>query len=532
MAAGTVQAYEVKGAGLKQVNGIYVRHGDYRGSPRYKQLNSSNPFYIRQGGSTNIGFGISGTNTEPEATWLYFCEKSRNKKGLQLVPRDSWVCHGGLKAVAPGPTVVPTEAPEKSLIEVIQQKVSSHNMAFLLISEAGKANGIYMYEDEFRGGPRYSRMQSVDKAEEAWLRVGTKGFWVIEGKREGYRGTAHMFYGRYTGDTAVPLGRWPDDVGPLGVAPMPTVNVLEIMKMRNESQLEYFGEVFTDNSNQERPRLKELAEENEELKKSVEEYKKLIQLYEMNRERLKDENCLAIFIGNSNYNKIFARVSIVKREMELIKSIFGNATNWTFEQHIDVTLDQYNSLMEVELPKLCKKLKPKVILFYYLGHGVQIDNEDYFVSLDERLIKVDWIRNNVTVQESNAIVICNCCREKLTDEEEQQLVETVETYENLGFKMKEIPKGGLHTCFVVDKRLKEYYKLGKPTRFATTFDEIMQERLKQGDAFNLVDVLMECNTSLQSLQCTFKECDKLEPGEYRIHGGIVAPFFTKNQTSV
>ena len=99
-------AYQIKDAGLEAVNGVYMRDGDFRGSPRYKQANATNPFYIRQGGSSNRGYGILyGAESAPGA-WAYFCEASRNKQGIQQVPQEGWVCHGNCGAMDPPPIVV------------------------------------------------------------------------------------------------------------------------------------------------------------------------------------------------------------------------------------------------------------------------------------------------------------------------------------------------------------------------------------------------------------------------------------------
>ena len=52
-----------------------------------RQTGASPPFFIRQGGSANSGYGILyGEESHPGA-WAYFCEPSRDRKGLQLVPQ-------------------------------------------------------------------------------------------------------------------------------------------------------------------------------------------------------------------------------------------------------------------------------------------------------------------------------------------------------------------------------------------------------------------------------------------------------------
>ena len=118
----------MKGAGLKEVNGIYVRDGNFRGSPRYKQINSStpeDPFYIRQGGNLHSGYGISRGAEKYAGHWAYFCEKSRGKKSIQFVPEDSWVSQGGLNAVEPSPTVVRAKDPVISDLEIAPRFLKS-----------------------------------------------------------------------------------------------------------------------------------------------------------------------------------------------------------------------------------------------------------------------------------------------------------------------------------------------------------------------------------------------------------------------
>ena len=65
------------------------------------------PIYIRQGGSVNSGFGIHNGKESAPGAWAYFCEESRNKRGLQVVPESGWVTHGNLGARAPPPECLP-----------------------------------------------------------------------------------------------------------------------------------------------------------------------------------------------------------------------------------------------------------------------------------------------------------------------------------------------------------------------------------------------------------------------------------------
>ncbi len=67
--------------------------------------------------------------------------------------------------------------------------------------------------------------------------------------------------------------------------------------------------------------------------------------------------------------------------------------------------------------------------------------------------------DNQTVQKSNAIVICNCCRAKLDDETEQILLNRGHNYDDLS--MPEIGKGGLHTWYTFTFSLHIVVTVGK-----------------------------------------------------------------------
>ena len=124
-------------------------------------------------------------------------------------------------------------------------------MPFLLISKAGASiNGIYMWEDKLEGWDRYGRMLSVDNDTRVWLHLGIPGKWCFHGKREPYKGYEHVYYGWETFSGDVPLGQWPQDtaVYPLSEPGAPKLEPIDMMKLSNIKQLEYFGEIFNDNN--------------------------------------------------------------------------------------------------------------------------------------------------------------------------------------------------------------------------------------------------------------------------------------------
>ena len=97
----------MSGAGSAEFNGVYRRDGSYRDSPRYKHETAD--IYLRQGGTANSGFGILAGRERAPGGWSYFCEESRDRKGLQVVPDGGWTCKGGQDAQKPPPTVTPVQ---------------------------------------------------------------------------------------------------------------------------------------------------------------------------------------------------------------------------------------------------------------------------------------------------------------------------------------------------------------------------------------------------------------------------------------
>ena len=105
-------AYVVSGAGSAQFNGVYRRDESFNGAPRYKHETAD--IYLRQGGSANSGFGISAGREGFPGAWPYFCEESRDRKGLQVVPDGGWTCTGGQDAQKPPPSVTPAPKAEEA----------------------------------------------------------------------------------------------------------------------------------------------------------------------------------------------------------------------------------------------------------------------------------------------------------------------------------------------------------------------------------------------------------------------------------
>jgi len=112
----------------------------------------------------------------------------------------------------------------QTTLEILQELTVAGTVC-VLISQAGvDINGVYTYEDEFRGN---SRFVSSHPKRDVWLRIGTAGFWCLECQRDGYPGNSNLCYAwRKHGG---PEGQWPlyqagtVTVGPMGREPTPRV---------------------------------------------------------------------------------------------------------------------------------------------------------------------------------------------------------------------------------------------------------------------------------------------------------------------
>ena len=123
---------------------------------------------------------------------------------------------------------------------------------------------------------------------------------------------------------------------------------------------------------------------------------------------------MAILISNSNYQLEPLRcpkndVKILTERLQKLNFKTMSLVDLTFSQLINA-VNYFCSLLNNGM----------YAMFYYSGHGVEVNNTTYFVPIDadEQDIKVvqlnnsDLIMNKLQSTSAKVIMVLNCCREK------------------------------------------------------------------------------------------------------------------------
>lgn len=132
------------------------------------------------------------------------------------------------------------------------------------------------------------------------------------------------------------------------------------------------------------------------------------------------EKRYALLIGNATYKSNLDDLVTPAKDVADMERVLENSGTW----EVDTLLNASGQQMEEKVSNFTNKHKGKTLLFFYTGHGTQVDNLSYLLPVGRQFntgadvrhnaLRVDYILDKFSEVESKmSVIILDACRDNI-----------------------------------------------------------------------------------------------------------------------